>query len=154
MISGLLIASGGFLLAILWMDLMFDVQVCPYLRREAELPEDVLASIGSYYRRVTTTAAPMGHLVGAAMAITVMSLAFELVVGREPRWLTLASFAFAGGPIALAVARVVPNAIRLGARSDSRSRQSALARAICRDHLLCFAGIVTFLVLRLWAVAG
>jgi hypothetical protein len=135
------------------MDLMFDIQVCPYLRRESELPEDVLASIANYYRRVTTTASPMGHLVGAAMAITIVSLTLELALSREPPWITLASFAFSGAPIALAIARVFPNAVRLGARSDSRLQQSALARAICRDHLLCFAGILVFLALRLSAFA-
>ena len=54
----------------------------------------------------------------------------------------------------LAFARVLPNAIRLGARSDPVARQSALARAICRDHLLCFAGILAFVVLQLGAARG
>jgi hypothetical protein len=50
-----LAASGaGFLLAVLWFDLMFDVQT----RKSAAnvLPSDVLASISAYYRRVTTEA--------------------------------------------------------------------------------------------------
>ena len=65
--TALLAACGGFLIAVLWMDLMFDVQV---LRtREGDVPEDVLASIAAYYRRVTTTARPMGHAVGAMMAL-------------------------------------------------------------------------------------
>ena len=47
----ILAACGGFLLAVLWMDLMFDVQV---LRHRGEtLPEAVVDSIGAYYRRVT-----------------------------------------------------------------------------------------------------
>lgn len=146
----MLLACGGFLLAVLWMDLMFDVQV---LRqpRDRELPEDVLASIAGYYRRVTTTARPMGHLVGATMAILLVILAIDLATGRVPRGRTLLSFVLAGGPIALAGARVVPNAIRLGARRDPAAEQSALARSICRDHLACFAGILAFVVLRLAA---
>ena len=151
MISALLTICGGFLLAVLWMDLMFDVQVCSRARRESALPEEVLASIAAYYRRVTTTASPMGHLVGAVMAITVIGLVFEIVDGGKSRWLTLTSSAFAGGPIALAITRVLPNAVRLGARSDPPSQQSALARSICRDHLLCFAGILAFVALRLAA---
>ena len=54
----LLAACGGFLLAVLWMDLMFDVQVLRH-RRDAQLPEPVLASIAAYYGRVTTRARPM-----------------------------------------------------------------------------------------------
>ena len=48
-----LAACGGFLLAVLWFDLMFDVQVLRH-GSAAVLPEPVLASIAGYYRRVTT----------------------------------------------------------------------------------------------------
>jgi hypothetical protein len=147
----LLAACGGFLLAVLWMDLMFDVQVLRHRRSGAELPEPVLASIAAYYRRATTTARPMGHLIGAVMAVAIVSLLVELAVG--PRWLAAASLALCGGPIGLALARVVPNAVRLGARTDDARGQTALARSICRDHLACLAGILAFLVLRLAAAA-
>jgi hypothetical protein len=149
LVSALLATCGGFLLAVLWMDLMFDVQVLPHWRRGAELPEDVLASVAAYYRRVTTTASPMGHLVGAVMATTLVATAVQLLAG--PRGVALASLALAGGPILLALLRVFANAARLGARSDTPARQSVLARSICRDHLLCFGGILAFVALQLWA---
>ena len=59
--------------------------------------------------------------------------------------------AFAAGPILLAGLRVVPNAVRLGSRVDSAGEQSRLARAICRDHLLCLGGIVVFVAVQLCA---
>jgi hypothetical protein len=149
--SSILAASGGFLLAVLWMDLMFDVQVLRHRRRGAELPEAVLASIAAYYRRVTTTARPMGHLVGVVMATTLVTASVSIAVGDGGRWLALASLALCGGPIALAFARVYPNAVRLAARSDTAPEQSALARSICRDHLFCLAGILGFVVLQLSA---
>ena len=62
------IAGAGFLLAVLWFDLMFDVQVARH--RHGEAPEEVLASIAGYYRRVTTTSRPMGRLVGLVMLAT------------------------------------------------------------------------------------
>ncbi len=46
--------GAGFLTAVLWFDLMFDVQTRQH--RGDVLPGDVLASIGAYYRRVTTDA--------------------------------------------------------------------------------------------------
>lgn len=147
--SSILAACGGFLLAVLWMDLMFDVQVLRHRPRDAELPEAVLASIAAYYRRVTTTARPMGHGVGAVMATTLVTLFFQLGAGPGPRWLALASLLLCGGPILLALFRVYPNAVRLAARSDPPLRQSALARSICTDHLLCWIGILAFVVLRL-----
>jgi hypothetical protein len=151
--SSLLAACGGFLLAVLWMDLMFDVQVLRH-RRAAELPESVLASIAGYYRRVTRDARPMGHLVGTVMGVTLLALGIQLVRGAEPRWLAPASLPLCAGPILLAMLRVVTNAVRLGSRSDPPPRQSALARSICTDHLLCLAGIAGFVALQLLAAAG
>jgi len=54
-------AGAAFLLAVLWFDLMFDVQS----RKHAgdRLPTEVLVSISAYYRRVTTEAYPMNRLV-------------------------------------------------------------------------------------------
>lgn len=147
--SAILAACGGFLLAVLWMDLMFDVQVLRSRHGDAELPEPVLASIAGYYRRVTTDASPMGHLVAVVMAITLITLAVQMVGGQGPRWRDLASLLLCGGPILLAIGRVVPNAVRLGSRRDPAPRQSALARSICRDHLLCFAGMLGFVALQL-----
>jgi hypothetical protein len=145
----IVLACGGFLLAVLWMDLMFDVQVLRH-RGEGELPEDVLASIAGYYRRVTTEARPMSHAVGLVMVIAIVSLFAELVRPSLSRSVAVAGLLLRGGPVVLAV-RVVRNAVRLGSRGDSPAIQSALARSICRDHLLCLAGISAFMALLLGA---
>jgi hypothetical protein len=147
----LLTACGGFLLAVLWMDLMFDVQVLRHRGRAAELPEAVLASIAAYYRRVTTTARPMGHLVGAVMATTLVASLVQFASVRGSPGLALGSPLLCGAPILLALLRVYPRAVRLGTRSDTALQQSALARSICRGHLFCFAAILGFVALQLWA---
>jgi len=145
----ILSACGGFLLAVLWMDLMFDVQVLRH--RAPELPEPVLSSIAAYYRRVTTTARPMGHLIAVVMLTAIITLVTQIGGGHRQRWLPLASLLVGGGPVVLALVRVVPNAVRLGARSDAALQQSVLARSICRDHLLCLVGILAFVGLQLAA---
>jgi hypothetical protein len=150
--SALLLLCGGFLLAVLWFDLMFDVQVLRH-RREALVPEPALASIAAYYRRVTTEARPMSYAVRAVMSILLMTVLVQLACGIGSRGVARASLALLGLPLLLAV-RVIPNARRLGARTGSDAEQSALARSICRDHQLCFAGIAAFVGLRLWAVAS
>jgi len=150
--SSILVACGGFLLAVLWMDLMFDVQVLGY-RRQEELPESVLASIAGYYGRVTTAAKPMGHLIAAVMVAAVTILITQRTVSRGSRWLTVASFVLCCGPVLLALFRVVPNAVRLATRSDTTLRQSSLARSICTEHLLCFIGILGFIILQVIAAA-
>jgi len=149
--SALATAGVGFLLAVLWMDLMFDVQVLRHRSLAPELPEPVLASIAGYYRRVTTDASPMGRVIGAVMLATIGALISELIRGGRPAWVSLASLALAAAPVALAGLRVFPSARRLGARRDALAEQSRLARAICRDHLVCLAAVGTLLTIRLGA---
>jgi hypothetical protein len=142
-------AGAGFLLAVLWFDLMFDVQV---LRRPAgELPEQVLASIAAYYRRVTTTAAPMNRLVAAVMLVTLAAIIAQIATGQGPLWVGWASLVLAAAPIGVAGARTVPSAVRLGTRADPPARQSDLARAVCHQHLFCFGSIAALLAVQLAA---
>jgi hypothetical protein len=140
-------AGAGFLLAVLWFDLMFDVQV---LRRRGPEPGvDALASIAAYYRRVTTAARPMNRLIAAAMLGTLVAIIVQLVRGEGSRWVSAASLALAGSAILLAAVHTVPAALRLGGRSDALDIQSRLARSILRDHVLCFTGVAAFLFLQL-----
>ena len=104
-------AGAGFLLAVLWFDLMFDVQA---RRRDAALPANVLASIAAYYRRVTTEARPMSALIPLVMFLTLAALVAEIARGDDPRWIGWASLALASTAIGLAMARTVRNARRLG----------------------------------------
>jgi len=141
----ILAACAGFLVAVLWMDLMFDVQVLRH-RGAAELPEPVLASIAGYYRRVTTEAWPMSYLISAVMLVGIVALLAQLTAMSLA--VAIASVLLLVSPIVLAAIRIVPNAVRLGSRVDSIAVQSALARTICRDHVSCLAAVVAFLVLQ------
>jgi hypothetical protein len=142
-------AGAGFLLAVLWFDLMFDVQT----RRHAgdPLPPDVLASISAYYRRVTTDAYPMNRLVALVMLLTLAAIGAEIVQGENEWWIGWGSIALAGSGFVPTMTRTVPNARRLGSGKDSVEEQSRLARAVCRDHMLSFARMVVVLCLQLMA---
>lgn len=142
----ILTACAGFLLAVLWMDLMFDTLAG---LRGAEPDESVVASIAAYYRRATTTSQPMGALIAVVMGVLLVCLGIEAWRGGRPNWVIIASAALAGGPILLALLRTVPSAVRLGRRSDTPAEQSRLARAIYRDHILCLVGMAAFLLLWL-----
>jgi hypothetical protein len=137
-------ACSGFLLAVLWMDLMFDVQVLAH-RRAAELPEPVVASVAGYYHRVTTASRPMSYLVAIVMAILLITLGLRAASGRDPLWLVLLSIPLAAGPVLLALLRTVPSAVRLGLRTGSPAEQTRCARAIWVDHLVCIGCLVLFL---------
>ena len=142
-------AGASFLLAVLWFDLMFDVQVLRF--RQGLVADDVLASIAAYYRRVTTGAAPMSRLVAAFMLLTIGALVGEIVEGKNAVWLEAVSLAAALAATGLAATRTVRDAVTLGRGDGTPEERSALARRICRDHLFCFAAIALVLVLQLCA---
>lgn len=143
-------AATGFLLAVLWFDLMFDVQVLRH-RGEERVPEPVLDSIGAYYRRVTIDASPMGRLVAVTMVALLVALGVQAVGGTAPGWVVVVSFAGAALGPGLAGVRVVPAARRLGRGADDHATRSALARGIARDHLVCLAAMLAVLTAQLAA---
>ena len=149
MLNALAAAGAAFLTAVLWFDLMFDVQV----RKHAGdvLPDDVLASIRAYYRRVTTDATPMNRLISVVMLMTLAAIGFEMVNGPVPLWISLTSFAAAVSAIGLAAVRTVRNAVRLGGAADSVTVQTQLARTIYRDHVFCLTAMTTVVVLQIVA---
>jgi hypothetical protein len=152
--AGVLLACSGFLLAVLWMDLIFDSQSGRPVRRGEQLSEPTLAAVAAYYRRATTTSQPMGRLIALVLLVLLGALVVEAVSGTTPGWLLICSAVLAGGPILLAGLRTVPNAVRLGRRTDGPDGQTRLARAIYRDHIACLVGIAAFLVLWLVHLAG
>jgi hypothetical protein len=149
-VNAFVTAGAGFLLAVLWFDLMFDV-----LARDrssaagGEVPEAALASIAAYYARVTTSARPMNRLIAATMLATIAAIVVEIVEGAGPGWLPWVSLALAVPPIALAAGRTVPAAVRLGMRRDVNSVQSALARRVLAEHLFCFISIAALIAVQL-----
>jgi hypothetical protein len=144
-------AAAGFLIAVLWFDLMFDVQVIPH-RREPTVPEPVVESIASYYQRVTTDASPMGRLIAMVMVCLLALLTWQAARHGTPGWVSAVSLVAAVLAIGLAIGRVVPAAVRLGSRRDPYEAQSALARSIFRDHVVFLVLMATVLVVQL--VAG
>jgi hypothetical protein len=139
--------GAGFLLAVLWFDLMFDVQA----RRHAtsDVPSEVRASIAAYYARVTTAARPMNQMVAAIMVVTIAALGAELAADHVARWRSAPSLALVLCAVGLASARTVRNAQRLGGQADDAVRQSQLAHSILRDHLFCIVAIGATLALQL-----
>ncbi len=142
-------AGAGFLIAVLWFDLMFDVQT----RRHPgpTLPAEVLASISAYYRRVTTDANPMGRLIGAVMVLTILAIAVEIGARSYVWWIGWPSLTAAAIAVSLTLARTIKSAVRLGGAADQPDVQSRLARTIYRDHLFCLTAMTLVAGLQLAA---
>ena len=141
-------AGAGFLLAVVWFDLMHDVQV---LRASADTDaRNSVLSIARYYRRVTTDARPMNRLVALVMVATLAAILAEIVTGDVPPWMAWTSLACALAPISLAARRTVRNAVALGADVDELTvAHQALARSIGRDHVFCLCSIAALLAVQL-----
>jgi hypothetical protein len=139
-------AGSGFLLAVLWFDLMFDVQ----LRRHPgeRVPSEVLTSLSAYYGRVTTGARPMNRLVAAVMLVTLVALVTEVARGSDPAWRAAVSLGLAAVAIGIAGVRTVPAAVRLGRGTGTRESRIRLARTIYRDHVVCLALIASVVALQ------
>jgi len=144
-----LIGCSGFLLAVLWMDLMFDVQARHLDRLDAAARNAALTSITAYYRRVTTDAFPMNRLIAAVMVVQLGGIVDEVLVHPlVAGWRALAVALLGAAPIVVALARIVPAAARLGLRGDAVVAQAAAARAIYRAHLACVAAIAAFIAVQ------
>jgi hypothetical protein len=139
----------AFLLAVLWFDLMFDVQVRKH--RGTPLPAEVLASISAYYRRATIEAYPMNRLVALVMILNLAAIVAEILEGGRPWWVGWGSLVLVGFGTPRTLRRTFPNAQRLGRATDSAEVQSDLARAIYHDHLLALARMSVVLALQLGA---
>jgi hypothetical protein len=143
-------AGAGFLLAVLWFDLMHDVQVLR-LTPGAD-PTTALLSIARYYRRVTTDARPMNRLVALVMVATLVAIVVEIARGSVPAWAAWTSLVLALAAISLAAARTVKNAVALGADVDRLTpAHEAVARSIGRDHVFCLCAIGAVVAVQLAA---
>ena len=140
-------AGAGFLLAVLWFDLMFDVQVARGVDAEK------VDSIARYYRRVTTDARPMNRLVALAMVGTVAGVLYEVVRSIGPAWAHWGSLVLVAAPVGVAGSRTVQRAVRLGSQIDPPERQAEMARTNLREHVFCFVCITAVLAVQLLAVA-
>ena len=140
-------AGAGFLLAVLWFDLMFDVQA------RGAVTDDAIASISAYYRRVTTDARPMNRLVALAMLVTLGAIVAELVNDETDAWVGWASLVLALGPMLTAALRTVPRAVRLGAATDTAETQGRMAVRILHEHVLCFVSIGALITVQLVSAA-
>jgi hypothetical protein len=142
-------AGAAFLLAVLWFDLMFDVQTAG--TGGSTLPPEILMSISAYYRRVTTAARPMNNIVSLVMLLTLVAIASEVPGKDHSAWICVPSLLLAASAIALALLRTVRNARALGKREGSPQAQSNLARKVFYDHLYCLVAMTAVLTLQLAA---
>ncbi len=88
-------AGASFLVAVLWFDLMFDVQT----RRHAAKCFLRRSSPRSAVTIDASPPTPMNRLISVVMGLTVLSIIIEIVKGATPGWVSWTSLAAAIGGI-------------------------------------------------------
>lgn len=128
------------MLAVLWMDLMYDAS---FLAHEP----GATATMATYYAHVTK-AGWMTWLVAGVMMVAIAGVIVQVRGSQLPRWYRALRALLAVVPIALALAVVFPAARHLAAATEDAVR-SGLARTIAWSHVGCFGSIATFIGLQL-----
>lgn len=137
----------GFMLAILYVDLMFDVMSVPYRRSGTALPKDVLEPITSYYRRVTQNP----YVLMFVMLTTTICLVLQIVYGLTPRWAAYTSLAAMVAAMVAGIAKVIPAARRLASGTDSAEVQTRLVHGVFTAHVLLLGCIIVLAAIQLVA---
>lgn len=135
----------GFMLAVLYMDLVFDLSALPHRHVKGPLPNDILDPIAMYYRYITRNP----YLLMFVMLTTTVCIVAEIYYRQVPRWagytsLALIAIAQAGG-----VLKVIPTAQRLGAGKDTVEEQTRMVRSIFPAHLVLLVCILLLAAVQL-----
>jgi hypothetical protein len=122
----------GFLIAVLYIDLVFDVSALPHPREHAALPSHVRDPIATYYRYVTRNPYLLMVIMVTASACIVAEVVFNLV----PRWAGYVSLLQIALSVSTAVFKVIPAARRLAIGGETPESQTRIIVMVLRYHIL------------------
>jgi hypothetical protein len=140
----------GFMIAVLYMDLSFDITALPYRKSRAVLPPDVLNPIVAYYRRLTQNP----WLLIFVMLTATTSVIAEIVYGLVPPRVSYSSLIIMGAAMILGMVKVIPAATRLAQRKDSPEKQTQLSHSLFPCHILLLILILSLTLVQFSAVRG
>src|SRR4051812_30755756 len=96
----------GFMIAVLYIDLMFDISAAPYRKTNAAVPKPVLDSITHYYARITQNP----YVLMFVMLTTAVCIGSEILYDLAPRWASYSSLFLMGLSMMTGTLKVIPTA--------------------------------------------
>jgi hypothetical protein len=135
----------GFMLAVLYIDLMFDVTAVPYRRRDGPLPKEVLNGITGYYGRITQNPYVLMFVMLTTTVCLVAQIAYDLV----PRWAGYTSLVLMGLAMVTGSAKVIPTAQRLSSGNDPADVQTRLIHGMFPAHVMLLVCILALAAVQL-----
>ncbi len=139
MLSAPIFVCIGFMIAVLYMDLVFDMSALPYRSSGAPLPADVLESIASYYRLITKNPYLLTFVMLTATGCVVAQIAYALVA----RWVAWTSLGLMALAMSTAVFKVIPTAQRLATSKDAVEQRTRMVHSILPYHLVLLTCILS-----------
>lgn len=127
----------GFMLAVLYIDLMFDIMAAPH-KKNAVLPPLVLDSITHYYGRITQNP----FVLTFVMLTTALCLGAEILYDLVPRWASYSSMFLMVLSMMTAIVKVIPTAQRLGAGTGSQEERTRMIHSMMPAHLILMVNIL------------
>jgi hypothetical protein len=142
-----LFLSIGFMFAVLYIDLVFDMSALPY-RNKAAIPKEVLDSISSYYRRVTGNPWVLIFVMATCATCLVREMMYKLV---SPR-IGYCSIVLFLALMLVTVGKVIPAAKRLASGKESEEKKAQLAFSLFPYHLIFLIMLLALTLLQFSAL--
>jgi hypothetical protein len=140
----------GFMIAVLYIDLQFDLLAQPHRRAGGRLPTDVLESIATYYRCITKNP----YLLMFVMLTTTICIVAEVVYALVPRWAGYSSLFLMGLAMSAGTFKVIPTAQRLAAGKDVLDEQTRMVHSIFPFHIVLLISILLLTIVQLATTLG
>jgi hypothetical protein len=134
----------GFMMAVLYIDLMFDVSAAPYRKTNAALPKAVLDPITHYYGRITQNP----YVLMFVMLTTTLCIGSEILYNLVPRWASYSSLFLMGLSMMTGTLKVIPTAQRLGAGTDPEDVRTRMIHSMLPFHLILMVNIIALTAIQ------
>ncbi len=139
----------GFFIAVVYMDLVFDVSALPYRKTGSNLPREVLDPIVTYYRYITKNP----WLLVFCLLVAATSIVVQIVFHQVPPGVGYSSAVMIGSIILLAMVRVIPAAQRLASGKDTDAKQTRLVHGLFPSHIYILIVVLTLAYIQFHAAA-
>ncbi len=120
----------GFMFAVLYIDLTFDVTARPYRFTVAPLPPDVLGPITTYYRVITRNP----YVLMFILVTATTCLGWQIWHSLVPRWAGYSSMALMLVTMLVGILKIIPTAQRLAGGQDGAEQQSRMIHTMLPFH--------------------
>ena len=134
----------GFMMAVLYIDLMFDVSAAPYRKSAAALPAEILDPITHYYGRITQNP----YVLMFVMLVATLCIGAEIVYALAPKWAAYASLFLMGLSMLTGTLKVIPTAQRVGSGRDDADARTRMIHGMLPFHIVLLINILLLIAIQ------